>query len=150
MKTRGIGISVFIALATCVGLAAAAKGGKEATVLGPSDLKWVEGPNTGGVKTARLWGDMEKGAHGLMVTFPAATVHPLHAHSADLKIVTVSGTFRYGPPGGPEKSYVPGSYIMIPGGMKHTSGCVAGAPCVLFHEGSGKFDMKPEKEGNQP
>ena len=142
---------MFVAMATCVGLAAAtARGGKQATVVPATELKWVEAPGSGGVQIARLWGDMASGAHGVMVTFPAATVHPLHTHEADLKIVTVSGTFRYGPEGGPEKSYGPGSYIMIPGGTRHTSGCVAGAACVLFHQGSGKFDNTPAHEGKKP
>ena len=110
--------------------------------IAPSDLKWAEVPDTGGVRVATLWGDMHKGPHGAMAQFPAGNMHPLHAHTATLKIVTISGNFLYGPEGGPEKTYAPGSYLMIPGGLKHTSGCTSEAPCVLFQEGSGKFDMK--------
>jgi quercetin dioxygenase-like cupin family protein len=149
MKKTAIS-TMFVAMAACVGLAAAAKGQKEATVMPAAELKWAEIPGSGGVRVARLWGDMAKGPHGVMVNFPASTVHPLHFHSPDLKIVVVSGTFRYGPEGGPEKSYGPGSFITIPGDTKHTSGCTADAACILFHEGTGKFDNKPAHGGSQP
>jgi quercetin dioxygenase-like cupin family protein len=58
-------------------------------------------------------------------------------------MVIVSGTFTYGAEGEAQKAYGPGSYLVIPGGVRHASGCAAGAPCVFFHEASGKFDMKP-------
>jgi quercetin dioxygenase-like cupin family protein len=44
--------------------------------------------------------------------------------------------------GGAEKKLGPGSFFSIPGGVKHTSGCAPGAPCVIFQQGPGKFDMK--------
>ena len=138
---KKIGISLVVTLA-CLGLAAAAASKKEATTFAPPDLKWVEVPSSGGVQAAPLRGDMAKGAHAVMVKFPAGAVHPLHTHTQGITIVTVSGTFTYGPEGGPEKSYGPGSYIMIPGGTRHTSGCTSAAPCVLYHEAPGKFDMK--------
>ena len=47
------------------------------------------------------------------------------------------------PEGGVEKRLGPGGYFDVPGGLKHTSGCAAGAPCLLFQEGPGAFDMKP-------
>jgi quercetin dioxygenase-like cupin family protein len=131
-------------MATCVVLGATAtlaRGPKPAAALSAADLKWAESPAGDGVKIAPIRGDVAKGPHAMMVNFPAGTVHPLHAHSADIEIVTVSGTFRYGPEGGPEKSYGPGSYILIPGGARHTSGCTAEAACVLFHEATGKFDI---------
>ena len=81
----------------------------------------------------------------------AGQVHPLHTHTSDVKSVVVSGTFMVGPEGGPEKKLGPGSYFFVPGRMKHTSTCAAGADCVLFQETSGKFDMKPVAEkGDKP
>src|SRR5215471_2288788 len=120
-----------------------AAGKKAAVEMSATDLKWSEVPDTGGVQVAPLWGEMMKGAHGMMAKFPPGNAHPLHTHTADFKVVVISGGFTYGPEGGPEKTYGPGSYLMIPGGTKHTSGCAAGAPCIMFQEASGKFDMKP-------
>lgn len=84
----------------------------------------------------------DKGAYTAFAKLPAGQMHPLHTHTSDIKCVVVSGTFILGPEGGPEKKLGPGSYFFVPGGMKHTSGCAEGAPCVLFQEGPGKFDMK--------
>jgi quercetin dioxygenase-like cupin family protein len=115
---------------------------KSETLLAAPDLKWSEIPKTDGVRVAPLMGDMNKGAHRVMLTFPAGTTHPLHTHAAEITMVVISGNFTYTPDGATEKTYGPGSYIVIPGGTKHTSGCAAGAPCVMFHEATAKFDIK--------
>jgi hypothetical protein len=59
--------------------------------------------------------------------------------------VVVSGTSVYAPEGQPEKKLGSGSYLLIPGGMKHTNGCAAGSACVIFIEQPGKFDVIPAK-----
>jgi quercetin dioxygenase-like cupin family protein len=119
---------------------AAAK--QDRVAVSAADLKWTEVPDSGGVQVAPLSGDMMKGPHSVMVKFPAGARHPLHTHSADLKAVVIAGEFLYGPEGGPEKAYGPGSFVLMPGGAKHSSGCSAKGPCTMFQEGSGKFDIK--------
>src|SRR5215831_15958828 len=52
-----------------------AAGKKAAVEMSATDLKWSEVPDTGGVQVAPLWGEMMKGAHGMMAKFP-----PGHAH----------------------------------------------------------------------
>jgi hypothetical protein len=37
----------------------------------------------------------------------------------------------------------PGSYVLVPAGTEHTSGCDKSGPCTIFQEGDGAFDMKP-------
>ncbi len=135
---------VIIATLALVGLVSATPK-KQATLVAPSDLAWSTVPNSGGVEVAPLSGDMMKSAHRVMVKFPAGTVHPLHTHTADIKMVIVSGSFTYGSERQAQKAYGPGSYIVIPGGTKHASGCTSEAPCVLFHEGSSKFDLHAVK-----
>ncbi len=114
---------------------------KEATLWTAGDIKWEQmkdGPP--GTMTATLWGDGSKGAYGAFVKFPGNTKHPLHTHSSDIKTVIVSGTFTYAPEGGEEKQYGPGSYLLIPANVKHTSG--SGPDGVTFFmEQPGKFDM---------
>ena len=116
---------------------------KEPVMWTAENIKWEEmkgGPP--GVMVATLWGDMSKGAYGAFVKFPPNTKHPLHTHSSDIRAVVLSGTFTGGSEGGPEKTYGAGSYCMLPGGWKHTSGAGADG-CTLFMEQSGKFDMTP-------
>ena len=139
MKKTALTIAI---IAVGFGIAAAATKDKQ-KVLSASELEWSEVPNSGGVKIAPVVGDLMKGAHQMMVTFPAGTKHALHTHTHSIKLVTISGSFIYAPEGGPEKTYGPGSYILIPGGLRHTSGCTDAAPCVMFHEANGKFDNKP-------
>jgi hypothetical protein len=117
--------------------------GKEAVTLTPEEMKWVDVPDSGGVQIAPVKGDPMKGAYDAFAKFPAGNDHPLHTHTNEVEVIVISGTFNYAPEGGTTKGYGPGSYLKIPGGMKHTSGCAAGAACVIFQEGSAKFDYKP-------
>jgi quercetin dioxygenase-like cupin family protein len=110
------------------------------------DLKWTEVPDTGGVMSAPLWGDMSKGAYGAMFKFPAGKAMPLHTHSAEYKLIVVSGTFVYGLGDEAQKKYGPGSFVTTAKNAKHSSGCDAGSPCVFYMEQPGKFDMKPVAE----
>jgi quercetin dioxygenase-like cupin family protein len=116
---------------------------KEPVMWAAENIKWEKMKGAPpGVMTAMLWGDQTKGAYGALTKFPPNHKNPLHTHSSDLKVIVLSGTFVGGPEGGPEKTYGPGSYMLVPGGWKHTSGAGAGG-CTLFQEQSGKFDMMP-------
>lgn len=106
-------------------------------------MKWMEIPDSGGVMVSPAWGDMNKGAHGAFVKFPAGATHPVHTHSNDVKGVVLMGSFTYTPEGGEEMKMGPHTYFMIPGKVKHASGCAEGSECVLFQVGDKKFDMKP-------
>jgi quercetin dioxygenase-like cupin family protein len=128
---------------TCVAVGGAWAAKKELITTAPEELKWMEVPESGGVQIASVSGDVMKGAYSAFAKIPAGQAHPLHTHTSDVKSVVVSGTFQVGLEGGPEKKLPPGSYFVVPGGLKHTSSCAAGAPCLLFQEGPGKFDMKP-------
>ena len=117
---------------------------KEAVVWPSENIKWMEmkgGPPGGMV--ASLWGNMGKGAYGVLVKLPAGMNNPLHTHSADSKLVIISGSFWYAPEGGEKKVLGPGSYLMVPGGLKHSSG--SDSECLAFQMGSGKWDMKAVK-----
>ena len=113
-------------------------------VVPAADLKWTDLDPTGapGVKLAVLWGNPAAGAFGAFLKLPAGLAAPLHTHTTDLKVVIVSGTYVQGPEGKPEFRIGAGSYFFQPGGnYKHTTTCAAGADCVLFFEGDGKFDI---------
>jgi len=112
------------------------------TVWPSGDLKWEPMRGVEGVKVAKLWGDMEKGPYGALVKLPANSKHPLHTHSNAIKAVVVFGEFVYRPEGGTETILGPGSYLVVPGGLRHTSG-TRSAGCELFQEQAGKWDMVP-------
>jgi quercetin dioxygenase-like cupin family protein len=117
---------------------------KGAVVWPAADIKWAEmkgGPP--GIMYANLWGAIDKGMYGTLVKLPAGMTDALHTHSSDTKLVILSGTFLYTPEGGTEQQLGPGSYLMVPKGVRHTSGVSADGPCEVFQEGTGKFDFVP-------
>lgn len=125
------------------------KAGAGAPIFMPAgDLKWTDLDASGapGVKIADVWGNHAKGAYGAFIRFPAGFSAPLHTHTNAAKILVVSGTFIQAPEGKPEVRLGPGSYLAQPGGnYRHTTGCDRTSECLVFVEGSGKFDLKPVK-----
>ncbi len=115
------------------------------------DLKWTDVPGgPPGVKQATLWGDPSKGAFGAIFKFPPGFSAPLHTHSAEERIVTVSGTFIHGPEGNPEVRLPGGSYLLEPANYRHTTSCDKASECVFFLESKGKFDIKMVDEKKAP
>ncbi len=115
-------------------------------VMPAGDLKWADLDPQGapGVKIVDVWGDHAKGAFGGFVKLPAGFAAPLHTHTSDYKVVTVSGTYIQVPEGKPEFRLGPGSYFLQPGGnYRHTTSCDKASDCVFFLQSNGKFDLKP-------
>lgn len=112
----------------------------------PADLKWVANPANADVSMAVVWGDPGKGAHGAFHKFKPGFTAGLHTHSADMKLVVVSGTMIASTEGGTEKKLGPGSYEYQPHGVKHVTKCDTGSECVIFVVASGKFDLTPAEE----
>jgi quercetin dioxygenase-like cupin family protein len=112
---------------------------KEAVLWAPENLKWeaLAGAPPG-VMSVMLWGDNTKGAYGGLTKFPAGFKAPLHYHTNATKIVVIKGAYTYN-----GKKYGPGSYVYVPGGVKHESGGVDGSESIFFIEQSGKFDVIP-------
>jgi anti-sigma factor ChrR (cupin superfamily) len=125
---------------------ASAKSAASRLVVKPAaDLQWMDLDPKGapGVKIADLWGNHTKGKFGAFIKFPAGFAAPLHTHTYDYKVAVVSGTFIQAPEGKPEFRLGPGSYLLQPGGnYRHTTTCDPAAECLIFVEGSGKFDLK--------
>jgi len=133
-------------MATTLIMAQAAGGdeARKATAIPADALKWEEmSAKAPDVKIAMVSGDYTKGAWAGFVRFPAASKSGVHTHSSDLKIVVVSGTFHYGPSPETEKSYGPGSYVLIPANLPHSNSQPEGA--LLYGEQADKFDNKPVK-----
>jgi hypothetical protein len=148
---NGRNLAPVLCFALAILLAPDAKGADQTTVVSPNpipaaELKWIDLDPTGapGVKVATLWGDHRSGAFGAFFRLPAGFSAPLHAHSYDMKLVIVSGTYIQGPEGKPEFRLGPGSYLMQPGGSYwHTTSCDPASECLFFVESGGAFDLQP-------
>ena len=64
-------------------------------------------------------------------------------HGRDVRMVVMAGNVEYYESGQPTVTLAPGSYVLQPGGYKHTESCAAGADCVLYIHGDRGFDIKP-------
>lgn len=153
-RASRIGLATLICLAVPAATLGAAPGdahaanapaksvAKKAVTVTPDQLKWVPNADAPGAMTATAWGDPGKGPHGAFHKFPAGFVAPLHTHSADLRIVVISGTMTMSGEDGKETKLPAGSYFYQPNTYKHVTKCEAGSECVAFVVANGKFDIK--------
>src|SRR5262249_49493083 len=100
-------------------------------------------PETPEVKIVDLWGDHTKGAFGALIKFPAGYTAPLHTHSADMKLVVISGTVIHTPQGKAPVNLPAGSYLLQPAGYVHATACSKTSDCLFSTEATGAFDLKP-------
>ena len=121
------------------------RGEKAPLMLSFADLKWTELPERKGMLFAVLSGDPAKGEYTQMRKVPAGTDNPLHFHSSEIKNVIISGAWYTGTDTASAKDFGPGSIVIMPAGWVHVSGCRAGADCVFYQEGNGKFDFNAAK-----
>jgi quercetin dioxygenase-like cupin family protein len=128
-------------LGVCSVWLVAAAAAQDSVVWSASDLKWVDSPTMKGAKTAVLWGDPAKGAFGALNKIPAGMELPNHWHSADRKVVTVSGAIALSVKGAPAKDMGAGAFASLPAKVPHSATCKKGADCVYFEESAGKADM---------
>jgi hypothetical protein len=142
------------ALAYQAGTTAAApteEGHKAPLMVSFTDLKWTELPERKGMQFSVLSGDPKVGAYTQIRKVPAGTDNPLHAHSSEIKNVIISGVWYTGANAAAARDFGPGSVVLMPAKWVHVSGCRAGAECVFYQDGKGKFDFKPVADnGKQP
>jgi len=141
--------SIVIALILALGLgriAAAADGqdkpGKGATYATADQASYKE--VVPGVSRAVLWGNPDKGPYGAFTKFKAGADNGMHTHTNDVWLVVIKGAYLYKDDAG-EKRVAPGSFIRIPGKLKHWSGGDSKEGALFYEEGAGKFDLKPAK-----
>ena len=137
-----IAVAMLVSLAGVAAAFAAGEATKPIT-MAPDQMKWVANPTATGVMTATVWGDPEKGAHGAFHKFTAGFSAPLHTHSANTKIVVLSGTMSLTGEDGKEMKFPAGSFYTQPNTFKHVTNCLAGSDCLLYLEADAKWDLKP-------
>src|SRR5262249_27108321 len=131
---------------------AAAKGPIFREVTWSSELyQWKDiSENVPNVKVVDLWGDRLQGAFSSLIKLPAGYALPLHVHTADLRIVVVSGALVHLSEGKPEIRLPSGSYLVEPAGLRHKTTCDPATDCVVFVDGNRKFDMNLVDEKKAP
>jgi quercetin dioxygenase-like cupin family protein len=92
-----------------------------------------------GVSMAVIWGNPDKGAHGMFTKFVPGYDAGMHTHTNDVWLVVLKGAYLYRDDAG-DKRVAPGEFIRIPGGHKHWSGGDQAEGALFYSEGSGKFD----------
>jgi quercetin dioxygenase-like cupin family protein len=105
-------------------------------------VHWVQG-GIPGVSTAAVEGDMGKGASHFFLKYAAGFVAPLHHHTPDHYVTTVSGNLVL-VVDGKEHRLAPGSYFAFTGKATHAARCEGSEDCVMFVDARGKWDVVPE------
>lgn len=109
-------------------------------VIPAADVKFTLVPNSQ-IEASDLWGDSKKGAHGSLAKFPGSFIEPLHVHTNEIRVVVVKGEMEY-TIGDTMTKVGPGSFVKVPGGVKHFAKCADAGGCLIFLEQDGKMDVK--------
>ncbi len=124
----------------------AAKASGKAVFKPADQMKWTAMPDApAGITSVVLWGNPGKGPSGALHKFPAGFSVPLHHHTADHRIVVLSGTMIFTPEGGSATRLPAGSYAYFTGKVKHTTACDAASECEVLVDAHGAWDVVPEE-----
>jgi quercetin dioxygenase-like cupin family protein len=96
-----------------------------------------------GASQSAVRGDPATGAHGAFTKFVPNFEAGPHTHTNDLRIVVVKGAYVYKPEQGDAIRVTPGQYLLIPGGVRHSTGSDAKEETIFYQEADGKFDFNP-------
>jgi quercetin dioxygenase-like cupin family protein len=122
------------------GAVGAAKGGMTSA----DTLNWQKFGDSP-LKVAKLWGDRDTGAYGMLFKLPPGFKAGVHAHTADYNGISLAGTWVH-TMDGETKELPPGSYVMQPGGAFHDDSCKGPEECILLIQQDAKGDFIPEKK----
>jgi quercetin dioxygenase-like cupin family protein len=135
--------AVLLVCAAALAGAVFADSAAKAVVTSQSSLHWSDA-GIPGVSTAVVDGDMAKGASRFYLKYAAGFVAPLHHHSPDHDVTTVTGNLVL-IVDGKEQRLAPGSYFALTGKAKHSARCEGSVDCVMFVHAAGPWDVVPEK-----
>ncbi len=96
-----------------------------------------------GASQSAVRGDPATGAHGAFTKFVPNFEAGPHTHTNELRIVVVKGAYVYKPEQGDEIRVTAGQYLLIPGGVRHSTGSDAKEETIFYQEADGKFDFNP-------
>lgn len=101
------------------------------------------------VSTAVVQGDMAKGPSHFYLKYAKGLVTPVHHHSADHYVTTISGTLLL-TVDGVERRLTPGSYFAFTGKAAHSARVEGDEDVVMFVDAKGAWDVVPEKQAEKP
>jgi len=133
--------SIFAVTAVSAWVAFAQEAGR-ANVIPNETLQWVDA-GIPGVSGATVAGDMKAGPSRFYWKYKAGFVAPLHHHTADHFVSTISGTLVL-ITDGKENKLAPGSYFSLTGKKPHGARCEGAVDCVMFIEAHAAWDIVPE------
>ena len=119
-----------------------AAGNASSTVTPKPDVKWSDA-GIPGVSSAAVQGDMKSGPSHFYLRYAAGFVAPLHHHTADHYVTTISGLLVLSVDG-VEHRLPPGSYFALLGGKPHAGRCEGSEACVMFVDARAPWDVVPE------
>lgn len=134
---------VMLPVAVAVAGVSLAQGASRAVVTSHGSLKWADA-GIPGVSTSVVEGDLSKGPSRFYLKYAAGFVAPLHHHSPDHYVTTVSGDLVL-ILDGKEQRLAPGSYFALTGKASHAARCEGSEDCVMFIQALGPWDVVPEK-----
>jgi quercetin dioxygenase-like cupin family protein len=132
-----------IAIASACSTVAWAQGQGKASVMPASAVKWADA-GVPGVSVAAADGDMKKGASHFFLRYAAGFKAPLHHHSPDHHVVTLTGNLVL-IVDGKEHSLPPGSTFSLKNKAPHGARCEGSQDCVMFIDARGPWDVVAEK-----
>ena len=138
-------VAVLIAIATGLSstLASDAQDGPKTGVLTATDLNW-KNAGVPGVATAVVNGDTTKGPSHFYLRYDKGFVTPVHFHTPDHFVTTVTGNLVLSVEG-KEHRLVPGSYFALTNKAKHAARCEGTVDCVMFIDARGPWDVVVDK-----
>jgi quercetin dioxygenase-like cupin family protein len=127
-------------LAAVAALGTAHSGGNKAPVhVDPATATYTE--LDPGASQSAVRGDPATGAHAAFTKFVPNFKAALHTHTNDLRIVVVKGAYIYKPEQGDSIRVTAGQYLLIPGGVRHSTASDPKDETVFYQEADGKFDL---------
>ena len=104
-----------------------------------AELNW-KGVGVPGVATAIVNGDMAKSPSHFYLRYSKGFVSPVHYHTPDHYVTTVSGTLIL-IVDNEEHRLTPGSYFALINKAKHATRCEGAEDCVMFIDARGPWDV---------
>lgn len=108
-------------------------------VVAHADLAWSDA-GAPGVSIAAVEGDPKSGASHFYLRYAKGFNAPLHHHTPDHFVTTISGHLVL-ILDGKESHLAPGSYFELLGGAPHGARCDGDQDCVMFIDARGAWDV---------
>lgn len=139
-KLAAMGVMLAALGATAWGLGVS---GGEAVVTPKDGLAWKDA-GVPGVSLAVVHGDPAKGPSHFYLKYKAGLATPMHHHSADHYVTTISGTLVLNA-GGKEHKLAPGSFFALTGKAPHSARVEGAEDAVMFIDARSAWDLVVEK-----